>query len=162
MREIKFRGKRLDNGKWVYGDLITYANGEYKIRTPHESKYMGKKRGVKGKVEKTHFYNSKCQVDLETIGQFTGAYDKNGTKIFEGDIIGSVFHEYQQNCLVRYVDGVLCATVILGSLDDIKKGCDTIRPLNNDKLGCGWVNVRDSSYDFTVKGNIYDNPLGVT
>lgn len=57
MREILFRGKRIDNGEWVYG----YLQQEDKINL-----YYVKK---------------------ETIGQFTGLLDKNGNKIFEGDIL---------------------------------------------------------------------------
>lgn len=71
MREILFHGKRADNGEWVEGDVlqIRYHSGhiEYQImpQTP---------------------VSSAVPVLPETIGQFTGLADKNGVRIFEGDI----------------------------------------------------------------------------
>lgn len=65
MREIKFRAKRLDNGKWISGDLHLHTP------FPHIHSTCG----------------DKAKIDTDTIGQFTGLHDKNGKEIYEGDII---------------------------------------------------------------------------
>lgn len=80
-REILFRGKRIDTGEWVYGQYAYLLNARTKDGEP--IKHMI--------VDGTPFGQT---VDPSTVGQYTGLTDKNGKKVFEGDILKWDSDEY--------------------------------------------------------------------
>ena len=132
MREILFRGKRKDNGEWVYGNLI------YKQASVGNSVIAL----IIGSAEwdnNTGFYHlcNSHKVIPETIGQYTGLTDKNGKKIFEGDV-------------VKGKDNLVNDLEVYGYIDH-KNGSFVI-------VGDFVTHYRWLDYDVEVIGNIHDNP----
>ena len=121
MREILFRGKQIDNGEWLFGDLRHIFHGEYRTHIVDNSN--GLNNGVCG-----------LEVASSTVGQFTGLTDRNGVKIFEGDIV-----RYGQRGKVEYNSG--SAQFTLNFTNSTYEGFDKI-----------------PFCDCEVLGNIHDNP----
>ena len=117
MREILFRGKRTDNGEWVEGYLIhdKFCN----TQVP----YIGYLTTDGADV---------VEVIPETVGQYTGLTDKNGTKIFEGDIVRSCVGTY----VVKYLTGAWFCSLI----------------------ECEYLTLLCTISAEEVIGNIHDNP----
>lgn len=123
-REIKFRGRK-PNGKWLYGYLLGNEKGHLAIVQPF----------------KINSYNerSKCEVEIDTIGQFTGSTDKNGKEIYEGDILKADYYDTLHEV-------VFSDTVGAFMLDEI--------PSTGDIVVIGY---EDIASHFEVIGNIHDN-----
>ena len=131
MREILFRGQRVVNDVWGYGSLIEYPDGDTFI------------------CGTTNFSDvlEKFEVIPKTIGQYTGLTDKNGTKIFEGDIVAQDWYDYNEPSDDSFGEVLFCGYDCSFSVLDINK--DGIVPLG-----------RCHAYHWEVEviGNIHDNP----
>ena len=134
MREILFRGKRTDNGEWFYG---YYTNARYYL----DKKEMHIIFEQDVEVYPHSEFAGGEEVIPETVGQYTGLTDKNGRKIFEGDILGGFLdEEYPEHETVVVVEWHenMWVTRQGEYLPDL---------LELDDSDC-----------FEVIGNIYDNP----
>lgn len=135
MREILFRGKTITSKEWIYGDLLQYAGGAQIWENTEQGKFN-------------------AQIIPETVGQYTGLCDnsKNGTKIFEGDIVrtkkyGRIIElkDHTYTNVSDYDTFVVCYSPCMFRL-------------LREKPDRGFNLVNDGYAQLEVIGNIHDNP----
>lgn len=130
MRKILFRGKRLDNGEWVYGDLI---KNQGRCFVYHATSETTIKDNDDNKISVVA-----VAVDLDTVGQFTGLPDKDSEQIFEGDIL---MYDYYSRPIIEMVS--------------FRDGRFVTICQNHPDSDCSLImNAKKA----TVIGNIHDNP----
>lgn len=137
-RQIKFRGKRLKDGKWIFGNLADYSMKVF--NTTIEKKVIFGNI-VSFATDNFGFVVDDCAVDPNTIGQFTGLLDKNGKEIYEGDI-------------VRYYDDIedeLVSSHVIYHKESCSF-CAAPTKLCGDYIGIC------AHWQFEVIGNIFDTP----
>jgi uncharacterized phage protein (TIGR01671 family) len=151
MRDIEFRGKRTDNGEWVYGYYAHLHKTTYCFKEDYDAHPENELHRMIFEHEQDWGlpnYHLQVDVDPKTVGQYTGLKDKNGTKIFDGDIV-----------LVPYIDPIFKCT-----WNDTSP-CE--RAIVKHCNGMFYVEYIESGDKFTLSamdgymkiiGNIYDNP----
>lgn len=154
MREILFRGKRLDNGEWIQGgSLTTFKSQNGKLAT---SCYISGSNTTCVCVHNATTDNiiglEDCllaKVDPDTVGQYTGLTDENGEKIFEGDIVDVAYNIHYTGVAK---DRIGYFKVVFND------GCFMKEKLSRNPYDRGLFHFIPSD-ECTVVGNIYDNPL---
>lgn len=131
MREILFRGKRLDNGEWITGHLLRYGDGRARIVPNNTDIFCFEK-------DESIIQTVAHRVDPKTVGQYTGFVDENGRKIFDGDIL-SVYNSKAFLFVVEW------------------NGNQYVLKCTSNGVSDNILNVIESPEDVEVVGNIYDN-----
>lgn len=151
MREILFRGKETGGDYWIYGTYLNHLK-----RTPCPMGDRVKRNDWKSLIVFSGYSDwnmpkpiDYIEVDPETVGQYTGLTDKNGKKIFEGDIIQILCYSYDE-LESEYFGIVECGELGNGLRDP------------DGKEGYIWNYLYELQGSYTttyeVLGNIHDNP----
>lgn len=135
MRDIKFRGKRLDNGEWVYGSLVRGVE----VDDPNNVTWWIFEDTT---AHQMHLVKYQHPIDPATIGQYTGLKDKNGKEIYEGDILYCISRFDNANMVVIFEDGEFRMVL-----------CEKYKTY---ETGGGFYAIR--CFEKEIIGNIYDNP----
>lgn len=136
-RQIKFRGKRFDDGEWVVGDLLHIAGGCL-IYFGSDTDATDPDIENSSPVAVELLNDEVAVVDPDSVGRFTGLCDKNKKEIYEGDVILQQGYSGKKPMLVRFEHGAFITGEHSGS-------STATRPMLIQKR-C------------EVLGNIYDNP----
>ena len=131
-REILFRGKRRDNGKWVEGCYVRTVTGQAYILPKATFISFDDGIAIGGFVE----------VAPSTVGQYTGLTDKNDVKIFDGDIVWAGYYKWK--CQVVWDEK--CARFICYTIEGER------RIVYVDMV------EKDGKSALDVIGNVHDNP----
>lgn len=145
MRDIKFRGKEVDTGKWVYGGLFKEPAPPQCFEKTLEDKYWIVYPNPRYMPDWNLSYEMvRTDIEKETIGQYTGLKDKNGKEIYEGDIV--------------FIKGETELLDIKGKVEYSNTFAQFIitntGSIVNETEPLGDYEVED----IEVIGNIYDNP----
>lgn len=135
MREVLFRAKGKDDGKWVYGWYCRYPFGKWPL-----------KDAIIPSEEAENGYHHFVEVDPSTVGQYTGLTDKNGKRIFEGDIIRT--KKYGKSIGRSNVNGFDIFSVIYSP---------AVFRIERESPPRGF-NLAGNGADYEIIGNIHDNP----
>ena len=138
MREIEFRGKSCD--EWVYGHLLKTEKDEV-CCVNCESKHSNYLIQT-DELDKYNEYGKYYITDDDTIGQYTGMKDKNGVKIYEGDIVYCQTKFGKAKAIIEFINGKFVA-----HFDSA-----VTHPKNGHYISYYDINKR-----FEVIGNKFDN-----
>lgn len=146
MREILFRGKRVDNGEWVYSQTVFRFLDSFYIPAQNLKCTATRSLNPVGNISaiRCNRGNYFFKVQTETIGQYTGLTDKNGKKIFEGDICR--FDNGEPDESERYTNYA------------VQWDCVNCRYVVVDAYNCEDCLDIFFAKHAEVIGNIYDNP----